>query len=215
MAKMAERSMRRKSGVWKHFVIDMVNITKATCLHSQESISREGKTSKSFNTSNLRKHFTSGHSDEHASLVEEESMAQGQPTISICSDWKEDPLSLWSSQSYRQLARLIGELIAVDKETFNIISLFHLTNTSQKKGQKNHLCSCGSCLCILLASIKPGVFVETASEMPLHATRHIFSSILAFLQAYMQMLIIHTQLYWWVNDILSVATILKSRHPYM
>ena len=32
------------------FVIEMVDVTKATCLHYQESISRGGKTSKSFNT---------------------------------------------------------------------------------------------------------------------------------------------------------------------
>ena len=49
---------RKKSGAWKHFVINTVNVNCAACLHCQESISRRGK---QINNSNLHKRLASSH----------------------------------------------------------------------------------------------------------------------------------------------------------
>ena len=106
--------------MWKHFVVNTVDITKANFLHCQESLSRGGKTTKTFGTSNLRKHLARSHAAEHASLVEEESIAQGQPTISTVIE-KKTPYPFDHPRA-RQLTRIIGELIAVDNEAFNIVN---------------------------------------------------------------------------------------------
>ena len=58
-SKMAER---RKSSVWKHFVIDTVDITSATFLHCQESISMQRR--KTVNISNLHKRSASSQAGE-------------------------------------------------------------------------------------------------------------------------------------------------------
>ena len=53
----AATEKRKKSIIWTFFSICETDNTKAICGTCQEKMSRGGKSSKSFNTTNLRKHM--------------------------------------------------------------------------------------------------------------------------------------------------------------
>ena len=52
---------RKRSVIWDYFVINPSNETPALCITCDEAISRGGKDSKNFNTTNMRSHLRQAH----------------------------------------------------------------------------------------------------------------------------------------------------------
>ena len=48
---------RKRSAIWDYFVINPSDETTALCITCDEAISRGGKDSKNFNTTNMRSHL--------------------------------------------------------------------------------------------------------------------------------------------------------------
>ena len=78
----------KKSYIWDHFTVSGLDESKATCVHCQQSVSRGGKTSKAYNTSNLRKHLNWKHQEQYTALQQAEKdqklveeLSCKQPTI--------------------------------------------------------------------------------------------------------------------------------------
>lgn len=67
----SKRSSSSNSGVWKHFTVDGSDESRAIC---NKSFSRGGKEGKFFNTTNLRKHLKSVHTNEYDQLIADEEM---------------------------------------------------------------------------------------------------------------------------------------------
>ena len=77
MASLSSSSTNKKSTsscVWKHFVQDASDDSRAICTVCNRSLSRGGKEGKFFNTTNLRKHLKSCHEEEFSNLLNEEKM---------------------------------------------------------------------------------------------------------------------------------------------
>ena len=56
---------RFRSPVWDHFTISISDDTRVVCNHCNSSVSRGGKDTKTFGTSNLIKHLRLSHPTEH------------------------------------------------------------------------------------------------------------------------------------------------------
>lgn len=137
----------RSSSVWQYFVVSSVNESRVTCNLCKTSLARGGKASKhGFGTSNLRKHLQGKHNDEFLALVASEttvktlpsnsaSSSSSQSTVSSSGTFSEnvhqttltkafDAKRPWDfdDQRARRIHRLIGEMIAVDDQPFNIVN---------------------------------------------------------------------------------------------
>jgi hypothetical protein len=126
-------SAGHRSPVWKHFVINTVDNSRVTCLICNKSLSRGGKVASSFTTSNMRLHLQRHHPTELAALTAVETPPKEgkikpssatpqlkQPTMTAMFDrgkaWAfDDPRSM-------RIHRLVGELIAVDDQPFNVVN---------------------------------------------------------------------------------------------
>ena len=61
---------RKRSSVWNYFSISVDYEIKATCMECQEKVARGGTKTKSFSTSNMRKHLRIHYPDKLKELVE-------------------------------------------------------------------------------------------------------------------------------------------------
>ena len=61
---------RKQSAVWNYFSISVDYEIKAICMECQEKVAHGGAKTKSFSTSNMRKHLRTHHPDKLKELVE-------------------------------------------------------------------------------------------------------------------------------------------------
>ena len=120
---------RVTSGIWKHFSVNAANESKACCKICEESVSRGGRSAKSYNTSNLPKHMMMKHPEQYT-VLQKEVEEQAQAKAKLLANKKQPTIAqvLESGKPYafdhpraRQIHRLIGEMIAVDNEPFSIV----------------------------------------------------------------------------------------------
>ena len=108
---------RVTSGIWKHFSVNAADESKACCKICEESVSRGGRSTQSYNTSNLRKHLMTKHSEQYTVLqkeVEEQAQAKAellaskkQPTIAqVLKSGK--PYTLSTTQELDKFIDLLG-----------------------------------------------------------------------------------------------------------
>ena len=76
---------RKRSSGWNYFSISLDDETKAICMECQEKVARGGAKTKSFSTSNMRKHLQTHHPDKLKELVESEKAAAKSQASSITS----------------------------------------------------------------------------------------------------------------------------------
>ena len=62
----------KRSGVWEYFVLQVTDDSKVSCSLCNAVISRGGKYTKNFNTSNMRYHPKTKHPDEYKQLAAKE-----------------------------------------------------------------------------------------------------------------------------------------------
>ena len=62
----------KRSGVWEYFVLQVTDDSKVSCSLCNAVISRGGKDTKNFNTSNMRYHLETKHPDEYKQLAAKE-----------------------------------------------------------------------------------------------------------------------------------------------
>lgn len=74
--------MPPKSDIWLHFKISTSDKSKAICNYCKKEISRGGKTSRDFNTSNLRNHFSYNHQREVEGFAKVTSVSEQVPSSS-------------------------------------------------------------------------------------------------------------------------------------
>ena len=95
----------------------------------EESVSRVGRNTKSYNTSNLRKHLMIKHPEKYEALQQGEK-EQAQVKAKLLASKKHPTIAqvLESGKPYafdhpraRQIHRLIREMIAVDNDPFSIV----------------------------------------------------------------------------------------------
>ena len=110
---------RVTSGIWKHFSVNPANESKACCKTCEESISRGGGSTKSYNTSNLCKHLMTKHPEQYT-VLQKEAEEQAQAKAELLASKKQPTIAqvLESGKPYafdhpraQQIHRLIGELI--------------------------------------------------------------------------------------------------------
>ena len=68
---MTDADRKKRSVIWRYFVVQKEDKSKAICMTCNKVISRGGNNSKHFNTTNLHKHLQS-HSNEHNECCEKE-----------------------------------------------------------------------------------------------------------------------------------------------
>ena len=127
--------MSRSSDIWQYFDVSAVDVTRVNCKLCNASLSRGGTGKKaSFNTSNLRKHLRCTHDDKWQEILQKEEAAASvkkadippptptshQPTLAATLDRKR-PWDFDDANS-RRIHRLIGEMIALDSQPFNIMN---------------------------------------------------------------------------------------------
>ena len=123
-------NMPPKSDIWRHFVICSTEECKAICKYCDAKVSRGGKTSASFTTSNLRKHLTVKHRDlalaelyRKVSTTSSDSDADAssstQPTLTEVYEKKR----LWDINDCRatRIHQGIGKMIALDFQPISIV----------------------------------------------------------------------------------------------
>jgi len=127
--------------VWKYFTISAIDSTRVSCNICNTSLSRGGKGAASYNTSNLRKHLESKHDDEYRELrrLEDEKKTPAAPAAAgACTSTSTgraltqqpsivrafDNRRLWEfdGQRSRRIHRVIGEMIALDDQPFNVVN---------------------------------------------------------------------------------------------
>jgi len=119
--------MSRNSAVWEFFEVSAVDKSKAKCKLCNSLLSRGGKGTSSYNTSNLIKHLDKAHSEQWAT-VKLSRAERTQPLTSASSVQPGitaafDALTPWifDDERSRRLHRVIGEMIAIDNESFNVV----------------------------------------------------------------------------------------------
>ena len=128
--------MSRSSPVWEFFEVSAADDSRANCKICKLSISR-GKSSstalgsKSYNTSNLRKHLEHTHKQQWEKILHDEKnrtstssparpVLQGQMTLERTIEVKK-PWEFDDARS-RRIHKVIAEMIALDHQPFNIVN---------------------------------------------------------------------------------------------
>jgi hypothetical protein len=132
----------RTSPVWKYFIVSSADLSRVSCKICNTSLSRGGKGVKnSYNTSNLRKHLESMHENEFRELrqVEDEKKTSASLPVSVSTSLQPvnsdqnrqltiasafDIKRPWEfdDERSRRIHRIIGEMIALDDQPFNIVN---------------------------------------------------------------------------------------------
>jgi len=125
--------MSRNSVVWEFFDVSAVNQSKAQCKLCNALLSRGGKGSSTYNTSNLIKHLDQRHQEKWATAklsrqelrsasgsAQSTSACNTQPGIASAFE-AQTPWGFDDARS-RRLHRVIGEMIALDNESFNFVN---------------------------------------------------------------------------------------------
>ena len=118
---------KKKSAIWAFYSVSLNDASKAVCHTCNELVSRGGKSPRSFNTTNLRKHLEA-HPDKYKefSTMEDESCKEKeksngnrQVTLETLLD-KQKPYSIDNPRS-KLLSHRIAEMMAVDLQPFSIV----------------------------------------------------------------------------------------------
>ena len=135
----------RSSAVWQYYLINSVDNSRDTCKLCNVSLARGGKGAKnSYGTTNLRKHLQSKHDAEYREMMEKDHNTRSttRPTCDVPStshaatatvnEPKQqmtikavfDSKRPWGfdDERSRHIHRLVGEMIAVDDQPFNIVN---------------------------------------------------------------------------------------------
>jgi hypothetical protein len=125
----------KRSAVWNFFKVNVSDNTHVLCSTCGESVSRGGKDSRSFNTSNLTSHLRRQHPDQ-LRQVEEESKRKrpGTPSTPTATPPKAPTVQTsvvsafsrnrpWEFNDPRSLRvhRRVAEMIAVDDQAFSVV----------------------------------------------------------------------------------------------
>lgn len=128
---------RKRSPIWSFFV-ECEDTKYARCNDCKENVSRGGKTTKTFNTSNLVTHLKK-HPDLYADYItrkkqydeEAESTAAVRPSTSISSNTKQVTLDesynrirIWDINDRRaqRVHQKVGEMMAIDMQPFSVVT---------------------------------------------------------------------------------------------
>ena len=121
--------IRKQSSVWNYFSISVDDETKVICMECKEEVARGGAKTKTFSTSNMRKHLRTHHPDKLKELAESKNSAAKSQASSLagpsqvtieeylerCQPFPSD------HRTARKITILIGEMIALDCQPFSII----------------------------------------------------------------------------------------------
>jgi len=121
----------KRSGVWDYFAVNVMDDSKVSCKLCQANISRGGKEMKNYNTTNMRRHLETKHEVELAALLTKEKeldkdkvisgsvRSSNQPTIT--GTFMKSQLFSFDHPRVKEIAKKVGEIIALDSEPFNIV----------------------------------------------------------------------------------------------
>ena len=117
----------KRSGVWEYFVLQVTDDSKVSCSLCNAVISRGGKDTKNFNTSNMRYHLETKHPDEYKQLAAKEKElskekvgGSNQPTL-LESFVKSQPF-VFDHPRAKEITKRIGEMMALDNEPFTMVN---------------------------------------------------------------------------------------------
>ena len=106
----------KRSGVWEYFVLQVTDDSKVSCSLCNAVISRGGKDTKNFNTSNMRYHLETKHPDEYKQLAAKEKElskekvgGSNQPTL-LESFVKSQPF-VFDHPRAKEITKRIGEMM--------------------------------------------------------------------------------------------------------
>ena len=115
------------SRIWEYFVVNATDESKACWKVCEESVSRSGRSTKSYNTSNLRKHVMTKHPEQYTALQKVEkkqsqTKANGsKKQLTIAQVLESGKPYMFDHPRARQIHCLLREMIAVDNEPFSIV----------------------------------------------------------------------------------------------
>ena len=120
----------KRSGEWEYFVLQVTDDSKVSCSLCNAVISRGGKDTKNFNTSNMRYHLETKHPNEYKQLTAKDkessrgkvggSRGSNQPTL-LDSFKKSQPLAFDHPRA-KIITKRISEMMALDNEPFTMIN---------------------------------------------------------------------------------------------
>ena len=118
--------MAKRSPIWDYFTVNE-DAHYAVCNVCQISISRGGKNTKTFNTTNIVQHLKSKHIDEFkkyqraqaGKIAEQQTNSTKQLTLEAA----EDRVKLWncSDPQAQRITHRIGEMVALDCQPLSIV----------------------------------------------------------------------------------------------
>ena len=122
--------MSRSSVVWEFFDVSAVDESKAKCKLCKSLISRGGKGTATYNTSNLMKHLDKTHSEQWAAAKSARSSAKSsQPAsqtsagqLRIATAFEAQTPWSFDDERSRRIHRVIGEMMAIDNESFHFVN---------------------------------------------------------------------------------------------
>ena len=125
---MAELTRRKKSPIWSYFVVG--DDTKfATCNVCQQPISRGGRNTKTYNTTNLVHHLKTKHGEQYAEYEKvlelgEQDKGKGKVTPKQLSLLEaSERVRIWDINDARaqRIHRRVTEMIALDSQPFSVV----------------------------------------------------------------------------------------------
>ena len=126
-----------RSLIWEHFTISVNDEKKAVCNYCKVSILRGGKNPKIFGTANLFKHLCLNHASEYTRLEASEKARKieykdkaSSGVVQTLDDYvqKVTPFGL-NYPTARKITRTIGEMIALNNQSFSIVDDIAPRNT--------------------------------------------------------------------------------------
>lgn len=119
--------MSSNSIVWEFFDVSAVDESKAKCRLCNSMISHGGKGTATYNTSNLMKHLDKTHSEQWAAAKSVRSSKSSQPSqtaagqLRIAAAFEAQTPWSFDDERSRRIHRVIGEMIAIDNESFHFV----------------------------------------------------------------------------------------------
>ena len=127
--------LKKKSPIWDYFTIDDDQTHIAICKECRHKVSRGGKDTKSYNTTNLIQHLKANHSEQFKIFQEKATAAKAAVEEAIATDDKksrkrqltmedcDDQVKIWDTNDVRsqRITRYIGEMLYLDFRPFSIV----------------------------------------------------------------------------------------------
>ena len=119
---------KKKSPIWDYFSIDDDQTHIAVCKECRHKVSRGGKNTKSYNTTNLIQHLKANHSEQFKIFQEKATAAKAAIEEAIATDDKksrkrqltmedcDDRVKIWDTNDVcsQRITRYIGEMLCLD-----------------------------------------------------------------------------------------------------